>query len=120
MKFRGAIGFSETKEDPVGSGVWKADVVERMYRGDVLQNIRRWDTTENLNNNFSFSNRISVVADSYIKANFGLMKYITLGGVRWSISSFEIAWPRLIISLGGVYNGKTPTGTTESSDDHSS
>jgi hypothetical protein len=63
---------------------------------------------ENLNNNLSVGNSISVVADQYAFENFFLIRYIRWAGIPWTVSTVEVRSPRLILSLGNVYNGPFP------------
>lgn len=102
-KFYGPIGYITQKE--VSPGIWDDVVVERTYVGDILQNIRRWEVSESKNDNLTISNRISVIADPFAYENFSTMRYIYWLGTRWKITSIEIERPRLILTLGEVYNG---------------
>lgn len=102
-KFCGKIGFIETKE--TSPGVWtEVDPIEKSYTGDVTRNMRRWDQGQNVNDDFNITNSISIVADSYAYENLGIMRYVTWMGTKWKISSVEIERPRLILSIGGIYN----------------
>ena len=40
------------------------------------------------------------------------MAYAEIMGTKWKISEVEVQYPRLILTIGGVWNGDT-TGTTE-------
>lgn len=102
-KFYGAIGFAETVEtDP---GIWEEKIVEHSYSGDVIRNIRNLQTpTESVNDNINVSNEISIVADPYANQNMYAMRYIVFQGVKWKISSVNVNYPRLILTIGGLYN----------------
>lgn len=102
-KFHGAIGFAETVEtDP---GIWEEKIVEHTYSGDVIRNIRNLQTsTESVNDNINVSNEISIVADPYANQNMYAMRYIVFQGVKWKISSVNVNYPRLILTIGGLYN----------------
>lgn len=102
-KFFGAIGYITQKE--ISPGIWNDDVVEKNYRGDILQNIRKWDPTERKNDDITISNRISIIADPFAYDNFSTIRYVSWMGVRWKVNSIEIQRPRLILTLGEVYNG---------------
>jgi hypothetical protein len=108
MRFFGEIGYGESTEDPPGSGVWVDDITEVAYRGDVVRNTRKLESGENLNDDLSVNNSISIVADEFLNEHFFEIKYVKWMGVRWAVSSVEVRSPRLILSLGGVYNGPTP------------
>lgn len=102
-KFYGKIGYSETKETT--SGVWTENISERSYRGDVLRNTRRWEGSENLNDNLNVNNLISIVADAFAYENFFSIRYIEWMGSKWKVTNVEVQRPRLILTIGGVYNG---------------
>lgn len=102
-KFCGKIGFIETQE--TSPGVWTEIVIERIYYGDLLRNTRRWDSSEYLNDNLSISNQISIVADPYAYENFHSIKYAEFMNAKWKVISVDVQYPRLILDLGGVYNG---------------
>lgn len=104
-KFYGKVGYCVTTEDPVGSGIVKDVVTERKYYGDVLRNSTRWQSSDSINDNLTVSNRISILADAYAYQNFSLIKYVEWMGVLWKVDSIEVERPRLILSLGGEYNG---------------
>ena len=102
-KFYGAIGFGVTEE--TAPGVWTEKIVERNYYGDLTRNARKYQSSGNLNDDLTISNEISIIADPYVNENFHLMKYVTFMGAKWKISSVDVQYPRLILSIGGVYNG---------------
>ena len=103
-KFYGAIGFAESLE--TYPGVWEDRVVPHYYYGDVIRNTRRLQSGENLNDNINISNEISIVADPYANQNFHAIRYAEWMGTRWKVTDVEVQYPRLILSLGGVYNGE--------------
>lgn len=102
-KFYGEIGYGEPVEsDP---GVWTDNIVEYKYRGDVVRNTRKLQEGENLNNDLSVGNSISIVADAYANEHFFAIRYIRWAGTLWKIDEVEVQSPRLLLRLGGVYNG---------------
>ena len=104
-KWFGSIGYSETVE--TRPGVWEERVSERPYYGDMLRNVRRRDKADQLNDELSISNELSIISDPYAMENFHAVRYATYMGARWKVSSVEVQHPRLILTLGGVYNGPT-------------
>ena len=101
-KFYGTIGYGETKE--TRPGVWEETVTERNYYGDVLQFGRRWESSGNLNDDLNVSNRISIVADPFAYEKFHAIRYISWMGAKWKVSAVEVDYPRLVLTIGGVYN----------------
>lgn len=103
-KYYGAIGYAETVETK--PGVWKEQITERMYYGDLLRNTSRFQNADKLNDDINVSNEISIVADPYANQNFHLMRYIEYMGAKWKIANVEVQYPRLRLTIGGVYNEK--------------
>lgn len=101
-RFVGPIGISSTSE--TSPGVHREAITEKVYKGDILRDSRRWESSQQLNDNLVVSNRISIVADAYAYANFSAMRYVVWEGVSWKITNIEIQRPRLILTLGGIYN----------------
>ncbi len=108
-RFCGIVGYIDTKE--TSPGVWEEIPTEKTYRGDVTKNIKRYDSGENLNDNINLNNTISIVADAYAYQNYFAIRYVEWMGARWKVTSVEVQRPRLILSVGGVYNGDS-SGTT--------
>ena len=104
-KFFGKIGFTKTEE--TAPGVYREATIERDYRGDVLRNTRKWENGEHLNDDLNVNNQISIVADAYANENFFAMRYISWMGAYWKITNVEVQRPRLILTIGGVYNKPT-------------
>lgn len=106
-KFYGKIGYGESVE--TAPGVWQDVIVERDYYGDVLRNTRRLENGEHLNSDLTVSNSISIMADAYANEHFFNLKYIRWMGSVWTVSNVEVLPPRLLLQVGGVYNGETFT-----------
>lgn len=104
-KFHGKVGYAHDQEFPPNSGIWVKVVTEHEYSGDVIREARNFSSTNQVNDNLSLGNRISIVSDDFANSNWASMVYVKLGEVYWRVSSVEISRPRLILSLGGVYNG---------------
>lgn len=103
-KFYGAIGFAQTKE--ICPGVWKQVITERYYYGDLVRNTHKLQASEYLNDNINVSNEISIVSDPFADQNFHAIVYVKFMGTKWKITNVEILYPRLVLTVGGVYNGQ--------------
>lgn len=112
-KFYGKVGFGITNE--ISPAVWDSDVEERYYYGEVKRNSRRLENGESINDNININNTIEIIGDDYAFNNFFNIKYIFWMNSFWKISNIEIQPPRLILTIGGVYNGDT--SRTESDTD---
>ncbi len=103
-KYYGQIGYCQTSEDPVGSGIWIETIVERNYYGDVIRNSRRLQGSDRINDNVNISNQLSIVSDPYANENFHAIRYASFMGSKWKVTDIEVQYPRLILTLGGLYN----------------
>lgn len=101
-KFYGTIGYAETVETV--PGVWEEQIVERNYYGDWIRNTRRLQSADQLNDNINIANKLSIVADAYADDHFHAMKYVKFAGAMWKVTDVEPLHPRLILTLGGLYN----------------
>lgn len=106
-RFYGEVGYGFPVETPANSGIWVDEINEVGYYGDVVRNTRKLESGEGLNDNIEVGNSISIVADEYANQHFFAIKYVRWAGVNWTVTNVEVRSPRLILSLGGVYNGPT-------------
>lgn len=103
-KFYGKVGFGLSSQVQTSPGVWEVVPVERNYYGDIIQNnFRNQSNNSTTNDDIVVTNRISIVADPYAHNNFNEIKYVVWRGTKWKVTSVEEQYPRLILSLGGVY-----------------
>jgi len=104
-RYSGKVGFIVTKENPEGSGVWVEMPIERQYYGDVIKNYSKWEK-EGRNDSIEITNTISIIADPFAYENFHAMRYIEFMGSFWDVKTISVERPRLILSIGGIYNGE--------------
>lgn len=103
-KFHGNIGYAEMVETK--PGVHKEQITERAYYCDLIRNTRQLQSSGQLNDNINVANEISIVADPFANQNFHSMRYVEFMGAKWKIAKIEVQHPRLILTIGGVYNGE--------------
>lgn len=105
-KWFGVIGFGESRE--VRPGVWRDEITERTYRGDLVRNTRRLQTADQLNDNITITNEISIVADPFVNGHIHEMRYASFAGTKWKITNVDASQrPRLILTLGGEWHGQS-------------
>jgi hypothetical protein len=103
-KWYGVVGYEVSKQ--TAPGVWQPDITDRKYSGDIVRNQSRWSTSsESTNDNLNINNQISILADPFAYQNFHTMKYVEFMGAKWKITNVEVQRPRLILTVGGVWNG---------------
>lgn len=105
-KFFGAVGYSEGQMEKA-PGVYDESIVEYQYYGDVIRNTRQLQEGDKVNDDLSVNNSISILADAYANEHFFAIRYIRWAGALWRVSDVEVQSPRLLLRLGGVYNGPT-------------
>lgn len=102
-KYYGVIGYAATVQTE--PGIYEEQIIETEYVGDILRNTRRLREGSKINDDITISNQISIIADPYASNNFHAMRYVTFMGAKWKVSDVEVQYPRLILTLGGLYNG---------------
>ena len=104
-KWYGKIGYADFVE--VELGVHQEDITERAYYGDVIRNTRMIQGASEINDNVNIGNQISIVADPYATDHIYDMRYVEYLGSKWKVTNVDVQYPRLILSLGGLYrNGE--------------
>ena len=102
-KFYGNVGYIKTVE--VEPGIHDEQSVERPYYGDITRNTSRYQSSGGVNDDININNIISIIADPFANENFQHMRYVEFMGAKWKITNVEVQYPRLILTIGGVYNG---------------
>ena len=103
-KFCGKIGYETMTES--SPGVYTPELTVRTYFGDVTRQSRRLEGAQKVNDDIDISNQISIVADPFAYAHFHEMKWVEWYGSKWKVTSVEVSYPRLNLSIGGVYNAE--------------
>lgn len=101
-KFCGVIGYVITEETE--PGIYEEQTIETQYFGDVIKNSRRLKESGKVNDDINVSNRISILADPFANNHFYAMRYVVFMGAKWKITDVEVQYPRLILTIGGLYN----------------
>lgn len=110
-KYAGSVGYATQAE--ISPGVWEDVIIERRMRGDILRSVTQNQTSEvSVNDDITINNRFSLIGDPYSKAHFQDMRYVKYLGRTYKVDSVELAHPRLIVEIGGIWNGPTYENTT--------
>jgi hypothetical protein len=102
-KFAGLVGYA-TQEETV-PGVWSPVEKTSMMKGDVIRQSASVQNDAKVNSDITLNHRVSLIGDAYAFANYYNLKWINIDGRKLEVSSVELQRPRLIVTLGGVYNG---------------
>lgn len=101
-KFHGKVGYASFEETT--PGVYEEKITEKNYYGEVIKNTRNLQSANQVNDNINVAFEISIVSDPYANQNFHAIRYVIYLGTKWKVSSVSVQYPRLILSIGGVYN----------------
>lgn len=105
-RYFGKVGYGFDVEKP--GSVWETEITEKEYFGDIVRDFRRLQSGEKVNKDLTTSTSISIVSDAYANEHFSAIRYVEWSGVLWEVTVVDQEHPRLILQLGGKYNGPTP------------
>ena len=108
-KFFGIVGYAETVQ--VKPGVWQDVITEYKYYGDEVRPSRRLDEGEKVNDDISTNTSLSILADAYANEHIFAIRFVEWAGAFWTVTSVDVQRPRLLLRLGGVYNGPRAEAT---------
>ncbi len=106
MRYCGNVGYRITKE--AAPSVWTPEIIERKYYGDVVRASRRVSSDDKINSDISIDNQISIICDPFALENFHSIIYIWWMGTPFTVSRVEVEFPRLLLTIGDIYNGERP------------
>lgn len=104
-KFYGVVAYAITEE--VIPGKWKECIVEKQYRGDITRVSRRLQSADKVNDDIRINNEIRILADAFAYQNFQNIRYVVWMGTKWKVESVTVDRPRLVLEIGGEYNGSS-------------
>lgn len=105
-RFHGIVGFGIPEDDQV-TGIATERMAEKRYYGKILSHIRNWAETDGINADLKLQNRIAITANDYALSHLSALRYVIWQGTAWTISSVEVKGPEIILSIGGVWHGRT-------------
>lgn len=112
MRWFGNVGYAIAKE--IVPGVYKPQVVSRQYSGDAIELSSRWQNSQNQNDNLTLDVKISIIADPFAYENFAHIVYVEYMNSKWKVTSAKPNYPRIELTVGGVYNEKQTRSTQHS------
>lgn len=102
-KFTGLVGYVTQGE--TAPGVWSPVDNPKKMKGDVLRQSSSSQNDNKVNSDISLNHRVSLLGDSYAFTNYYAIKWIELNGRKWEVASVELQRPRIIVTVGGLWNG---------------
>lgn len=113
-KYRGRVGFVIVTDNQA-TGIAEEHAVEKTFYGRVLEHRRNWQTSDMVTDDLRLGNQIAIVATDYAFKYASAIKYCEYMGQFWNVNAIAIKTPEIVMTLGGVYNGKRQTGSSGSS-----
>lgn len=109
MRVSSILGVSLGQvEDPQHPGVFSDSMKEIPVTGLLLREGQYPNrSVEGTATNVALQNRISIVMDSRIEKHIFNIRWATFEGVKFAVTSIEVKRPRIVLTLGGVYNEST-------------
>lgn len=102
-KYSGQVGYGIQKE--TAPGVWSTVEEARLMKGDFYMESSRHQNGDKVNEDIALNHRISLMADDWVMKHYPFMRWIEIDGIKWKITSVELKRPRIIVNVGGLYNG---------------
>lgn len=102
-KYAGLVGYVTQEEVEVG--VWAPVEDEHMMRGDIIGKGNSFTQADKVNDDINLSNRISLMGNEFAWKNYTHIRYVHYLGEKWKVTSIDVQRPRIIVTLGGVWNG---------------
>lgn len=107
-KWFGKVGYALPPRQ-TSPGIWESEPVEHEYYGDMTTDRRRRQNTGEINDSLNLANVISIIADPFAYENCSYIAYVEIMGAKWKVTEIDPSQPpRLILTVGGVWNGNTP------------
>lgn len=101
-KYYGLVGFATQQK--TGPGVWENVIVEHPYSGEILDNRWRTGSGSNTNSELTLNCDFSLLCDPYMIEHHAFAAYITYMGTKWEVTGAVPNYPRVVFTVGGVYN----------------
>jgi len=107
-KYSGLVGYITQEES--SPGVWSSVENPKLMKGDIIRQSSSFQSdgrtsSSKVNDDITLNHRVSLLGDAYAFSNYYTIKWIALDGLKWQVSSVEIQRPRIIVTLGGLWNG---------------
>jgi hypothetical protein len=102
-RFSGLLGFVRTELSD--GGIYNEVSTEIKAKGTFRKISSRVYSEQEVNASVRLANEISVIGNNEIFNHLNSLKYVVWKGTKWSVTTITLEPPRVIIVLGGVYNG---------------
>ena len=102
-RFSGLVGYVTQEE--TRPGVWTPVEKSRKMKGDIIRQSSTNKSSGYVNDDVTLNHRVSLIGDAYAFDNYFNIQWVKMDTKQWKVVTIEIERPRIIVSLGGLYNG---------------
>lgn len=106
-RFHGKVGFVIVSDNQE-TGISGEEVVEKTFFGKIEEHSRRWQSSDMVTDDLQMGNQIAIVATDYAYKHATAIRYCEFMGGLWTVTQIRVRKPEIVLTLGGVYNGKKP------------
>lgn len=103
-RYSGLVGYV-TQEETV-PGVWSPVENPRTMKGEIIRQSSTNPDHGKINSDISLNHRVSLWGDAYAFDSYYAIKWIQIDGRKWEVTSVEIKRPRIIVTVGGLWNAQ--------------
>lgn len=104
-KFYGNVGYVESVETE--PGYWEPKVTEVPCKGEWIKFAGKFQiSSDSTIDDKSVASTLSIVADPFAEQHFSNVRYVEFMGAKWKVTAVEPQRPRLLLTIGGLYNGE--------------
>ena len=104
-RFHDKVGFLIPNDDQT-TGIASNKAVERPCYGTILEHTKRWDGGDKKNSDLRLDARIEIIANDYVRKHIQYIAYVHYLNYYWTVESFTPSFPRIVLNIGGVWNGE--------------
>jgi hypothetical protein len=108
MRWAGRVGYSALTE--VKPGIWEDVITEVDAFGELTQKNEALDSGDAVLPQYRVTTSVSIITDGKRVPLAGI-RYFTMEGKRWQLSTMVRQPPRIVLYPGEEYNGPLPEST---------
>lgn len=102
-KYAGLVGY--VTQEQTAPSVWSPVEYPKRMKGDIIRQSSSTQNDDKINSDLTLNHRVSLIGDAYAFSSYFNIKWIEIDGRKWEVTSVEVQRPRIIVTLGGPWNG---------------
>lgn len=102
-KYAGLVGY--VVQEQTAPSVWTPVETPKRMKGDIIRQSASTQNDDKVNSDITLNHRVSLIGDAYAFSSYFNIRWIEIDGHKWEVTNVEVQRPRIIVSLGGPWNG---------------